>query len=205
MTPAQLIATRVLPPLHDLGFQGKGVLTLVLTGSAIGWLGLNRASRHFSPGQFGINPVVGVRHQAVERLIAECRGERFHPSVPPTLSVPLGYLLPESRYRLWTFDEQVADDAARDMAAAVQEYGLPFMRRNTDIEALCRSLEDARGFPEQLAYRRPAAYWLAGKYDEALESLERSLVDLGPRDDPAAIELRRFSRAFHQLQRSTES
>src|SRR5690606_27740771 len=80
--------------LAGLAFEKRAgdIFTRDLTSEVLGWIGLNRATRG-RPGVLEINPVVGVRHQPIERLLAELRGEKAHPYVPPTLSVHLGYLM----------------------------------------------------------------------------------------------------------------
>src|SRR5690242_10447195 len=91
--------------LGAYGFRKRAgqVLTAELAPDVLGWIGLNRATKHRAPGEVEINPVVGVRHQAVERLVAELLGIKFHAYVPPTVCTPLGYLLPEARFRSWLF------------------------------------------------------------------------------------------------------
>ncbi len=51
----------------------------------LGWLGLNRASTHDAGTAVELFPVVGVRHQGVERVVAELRGEKFHQYIPATV------------------------------------------------------------------------------------------------------------------------
>lgn len=83
LTPMNLEAA--LPLLANIGFRklAGDVFTLALTPDVIGWLGLNRATQHRGLGEVEINPVVGVRFQEVERLVAECRGEKV-PCLPAT-------------------------------------------------------------------------------------------------------------------------
>lgn len=87
------VAKTCAPLLAELGFKKRAgdVFTVDLDEDVLGWLGLNRATEHRPAGEVEINPVVGVRHQVVERIVAECRGEKFHAYQPPTVSTPLGY------------------------------------------------------------------------------------------------------------------
>ena len=71
--------------------RAKDVFTRELTSKVIGWIGLNRAFRK-KDQVLEINPVVGVRNQALEKLLAALLNEEFHPFVPPTISINLGYL-----------------------------------------------------------------------------------------------------------------
>jgi hypothetical protein len=61
--------------LKLLGFRKtKGVYVLPLEDDAFGWLGFNTAT-HRSDKRVGINPVVGVRHERIEKMVGELMGE----------------------------------------------------------------------------------------------------------------------------------
>jgi hypothetical protein len=188
----------VAPLLSKLGFEKRtrGLFTIDIAEGVLGRVGLNRATQHRPPGEAEINPVIGVRHQGVERLVAELRGEKFHPYLPSTVSTPLGYLFPEARYRSWVFGRGPIEPIAREMVAAIAEYGLPFMRLTAAMPELCRRLEEGLGIEHQLAYRRPVAWLLAGNPRRATDVLADELGQLGDRTDPAAEELRRFGDAL---------
>ena len=173
------------------------VFTRVLTGDAIGWLGLNTAVGR-SDGLLEVNPVLGVRHQGVEHLVAELTQEKFRRHVPATLSVHLGYVMPEGRYRPWLFGaDQPVESAAREMVAAVVAYGLPFMERLSALDALADAMDDGSiGIGEALAFRRPAARLLLGESRGAEMALEEGRATLRTRQDQAAMRYRRFAEAF---------
>lgn len=184
--------------LQGLGFKKRAgvVFTRDVSGDVIGWLGLNRASRHHSAGEFEVNPVLGVRHQGVERIVAELRGEKFHAYQPPTVSSPLGYLMPGSRYRGWIVNAAEPDRDVEELVAAIGEYGVPFIESGSDLTAVCELLDRGLGFEHQLVYRRPVAWMLAGDLNRAVGFVEAAEADLGDRDDEAAVELRSFMAAF---------
>lgn len=193
--------------LEAVGFKKRAgqVFTMEVGDGVLGWLGLNRANRHRPPGEVEINPVVGVRHQAVEQVVAELRGEKFHPYQPPTVSTPLGYLMPGERYRAWVLTTGAEHEAA-DLVDAVEKYAVPFMTATSDLATLCQRLDERMGFDHQLVYRRPAARLLAGDSPRARELLEAAAADLGDRDDAAAAEFRRFADAFrHRIEVSSSS
>jgi hypothetical protein len=188
------------PRLAELGFKKRAgeVYTLPLSDEVLGWLGLNRATRHHQPGEVEINPVVGIRNQQVERLVAELQGEKFHGYSPPTASSPLGYLFPEPRYRSWIFAPDRGDGPAADLASAVATHAMPFIRSLTDLPALCRALDNRLGIEHQLAYRRPVAWLLAGDPARAIQALDESLGKLAQSQDLYAAELRRFAEEFRR-------
>ena len=156
----------------------------------------HRATQHRVPGEVEINPVVGVRFQEVERLVAECRGEKPHAYLPATISSPLGYLMPEKKYMAWVFAPGRSEEVATDMANAIATHGLPFMRSVVDLVELRRRLQDRFGFEHQLAYRRPAAALVAGDAQQARALLDEALAAIGARTDLAAVDFRRFAESL---------
>lgn len=188
--------------LGRLGFRrrAQGVVTLEVAEDVLGWLGMNRAIRN---GILEVNPVVGVRHQRVERLLAELTGVRFHPWSPPTLSSHLGYQMPQRAYVPWMV--RAVEDGpgvAAAMAAAVQDYGLPFIRANTSLAALATGVVEGSGMPEQLSYRLPVVWHLLGDDARAEAALAQQLELLGEADDPAARDFRAFAEALRRRLRA---
>ena len=186
--------------LQSLGFEKRAgaVFTREVVDDVLGWLGLNRASRHLPAGQVEVNPVVGIRHQGIERVVAELRGEKFHAYQPPTVSTPLGYLMPGSRYRAWIVGAGSPEASLDDLIASVASYGLPFMESGSSLSRLCRLLDQDLGFEHQLLYRRPVAWALAGDAARSIEFVHAAEADLGDRTDAAAAELRSFVTAFRE-------
>lgn len=193
MTKAYLDA--IPPLLSGLGLSKRAgdIYTIYLTAGVIGWLGLNRATKKLGPEATEINPVVGVRFQELERFVAECRSEKFHTFLPPTISTPLGYLMPARAYRAWTFTPVRVNETASDMVDAIGTYGIPFMHSVVDLDQLRLRLEDRMGPSDQLVYRRPAAAFLANATSEALAFLDNELAANGTRTDPAAAQFRSFA------------
>lgn len=184
--------------LARMGFKKRtgDVFTLDLAPGVLGWLGLNRATQHRGPGEVEVSPVVGVRFQEVERLVAECRGEALHAYQPPTISSPLGYLMPNKKYMAWLFTPGGSEEVSARMADAVAAHGVPFMRSVVDIGDLRRRLHDRYGFEHQLVYRRPVAALLAADLGQARALLDDTVAAMGARTDLAAADFRRFAEAL---------
>lgn len=183
---------------RSLGFQKRAglVFTRDVTVDVLGWLGLNRASRHSRAGEFEVNPVVGIRHQGVERMVAQLRGEKFHAYQPPTVSNPLGYLMPKARYRAWMVSADDPGASVERLIGAVEAYALPFMESGSTLTGLCKLMDAGLGFEHQLVFRHPVACALAGARDRAAVLVDATEAELGDRDDAAAVELRSFLAAF---------
>jgi len=188
----------IVAALAKIGLKKRAgyVFTLDLAPNVLGWLGLNRATRHHGPGEVEINPIIGVRFQDIERLVAECRGEKFHAYQPPTIGSPLGYLTPQNKYMAWMFVPGRSEEVATDMANAIAMHGVPFMRSALDLADVRPRLQERFGVADQLDYRRPAASLLAGDVEQARALLDNSLATLGARTDLAAEDFRRFAKSL---------
>lgn len=199
--PIDMVSGAVMALLTEIGFQKHSgdVYTQPMAHNVIGWVGLNRAVRR-TDDHLEINPVVGVRYEAVERLVAELCRTRYKQYIPPTASIHLGYLTPERRYRPWLFSSDAAvGRLARDMVDAIVAYGLPFMKRNAMMENLAELLEGgAVGHAEHLAYRVPAVRVLMNDVDGALQALDRAEAALGGRHDPAAESFRSYAARLRE-------
>jgi len=198
MTTKHMSLEPVVPLLVKLGFKKRTgyVFTLDLVPGVLGWLGLNTATRYRAPGEVEINPVIGVRFQEVERLVAECLGARFHAYLPATISSPLGYLMPEKKYKAWVLGPGRPEEVATDMANTIARCGIAFMRSVVDLAELRQRLQGRCGIEHQLVYRRPAAALVAGDVEQARALVDKAIADIAARTDPAAVDLRKFAEAL---------
>lgn len=195
--PGSQVTLRALrEPLERAGFRKRTgeIFTIVLADGILGWLGLNYSSRHREPSQVAVGPVVGVRHQAVEHLVAELRHERFHEYVPPTVSTRIGYIMPDHRDITWEFGGQYGTEAEADLMTAIADHGLPFMRSLILLPAILGAINN--GFCLYPEYRLPAVLALMGRQNDAQIAVGRAIDKLGERDDAAAQQLRSFAVAF---------
>lgn len=140
-----------------------------------------------------ISPKVGVRHERVHELIDRLKSRK--PSNEPTASILLGYLLPQNDPALvWRFDgEASTDELARNLVEHLVRYGEPWMRQHASEE---RIIEDARADRKVNPERLPAAFFLAGRPDEASAALASLLDEMGDRTDEAALRFRQFAERF---------
>lgn len=187
----QIIASELRP----LGFlKSKSIYLCPLGEDASGWLGLNAAT-HRSDGRIGINPVVGVRHERIENMIEGLLGEK-ESRLAPTISTPLGYLMPEGQYLEWLFEPPPFDNASEceKIVKAVETYGVPFMKSNAALEDIIRDLEQLRFASRDTAlYRSPIAYLLAGKTELAVAHVKKQLEEVEERNDLAAQQYKIFA------------
>jgi hypothetical protein len=174
--------------------------TCAIVRDVSGWVGLN-LTKNRSDGTVGINPIVGVRNESVESLV-ERLSNQAGARPAPTLSISLGYLMPEKRYLEWLFEPEPTFDyvsEAKKVATAIQKYGLPFMKANATLGVVIENLEHLRfSFKESAVYRLPAAYVLEGKPDLAAKYVTGQLEALGARQDDVALQYRAFGKALFQ-------
>jgi hypothetical protein len=185
--------------LAVLGFekQKPGLLTIRITEDVLGWLGLNKAVRG-QAGGLEINPVVGVRSQPVEKLVADLSGTPFDKFVPATLAGNIGYMMPANKYRPYNFSTSTPlETVVKELVDDLRRYGLPFIRNHTEMVALVKGLHTSRFAIRFMAdYRIPAGLFLLGQLDEAEAYLKAKLADLGDRRDPAALRYKVFAATF---------
>ena len=171
----------------------KGVYVCDLDEDIGGWLGLNIAVNR-GDGRVGINPVVGIRHERIERTVAELSGEKG-PGLIATVSTSLGYVSPEDRYLEWLFEPAPFDyeSECRRMVMAIETYGTPFMKSNATLGAIIGDLEQLRFTSKDAAvYRLPVAYLLSGMREAAVASAKKQLTEVENRSDMVARQYKTF-------------
>jgi hypothetical protein len=161
------------------------------------FIGLNTAT-HRGDGLVGINPIIGLRDDAVENLLTELTG---YPGIV-TLSMSLGYLMPEQRYIEWVFS--TANPATvQQLLDSIRTFGYVAVELLASREAVSQALKDRRMTDNQSrAYRLPIAYLLQGEKDSAIRELRCELDSISVRTDEAANHYRLFAQ---NLERRTLS
>jgi len=183
--------------LNALGFSKRAkhqIFVTRITSDVIGMVGLNKAIGH-GDGILEINPVVGVRNQQIERLVAELDNEPFNELLPATLAGNIGYLSPENKYLPFLFNEATAIEMVADkLCKTVEAYGIQFMKKVADLATLVDAMTTTRfRINEVVNYRIPVGLYLLNKREQAKEFLDAQLTDIGNRNDPAAIRYKNFA------------
>jgi hypothetical protein len=176
----------------------SGVFTMELGGDVVAWLGMNTASHAGPPGSLVLNPVVGVRHQRVERVVSELSGTKFHQYVPPTISLPLRYLVEPDQRHDWEFSpDGTGDQLTVDRVAhGIDTAGMAYWHSRSEPEVLEEDLRQLVPHNQQASYRLPALLREQGHADRAREVAAQIADSLGTRDDDAAHELRKYLSRF---------
>src|SRR5207244_11481528 len=131
------------------------IFTIPRISEAIEWRGLNIATQGRGPCVLEINPVVGVRHQELERLVSEPSGIKAHEYIPPSIGTNGGYLMPEKKYKPWLFQERGEYEAlVAGMVSTVEKFGRPFMERDAELSILYETMREL-GVADDFNYRLP--------------------------------------------------
>ena len=181
--------------LKPLGFaRGRGQLLASPVSDQV-WaiVGLNKA---IEADHVEVNPVMGLRHEAIQSLIRESLGLPELAVYSMTMSASLGYLMPEPRYRPVIVTSDLRQ-AANDLAVDVERYGLPFVRKHKELAEIAEAVQSPPFNGEHIrVYGLPAAYFLIGDYSAMEDVLKEHLKDLAGKIYPAAVQYRQFARVL---------
>jgi len=185
--------------LASLGFEKRtsGIMTIRISEEVLGWIGLNKATGG-SKDDVEVNPVVGVRNQRIETLVADLLEKKFDKVIPPTLAGHIGYMKPSNKYAPYFFSRDASlEPPAQALIGDVRDYGIPFIQTHSDVVALIEGLRTCRFAIDYMAeYRIPAGLFLLGLTEEAQAALDAALKKTGDRQDPAALRFRFFAANF---------
>lgn len=183
--------------MAEVGFKKhkSGILTIDLQDGVIGTLGLptHRAPRH---GAVAVDIVVGIRSDKVERLVAELSEDEYTECIPPTICTQIGYIMPDNAYCSYVFHDQgQVDELAVSMRDLVSRHALPFIRGASSLGRLTDLLiANKYGIPFQTEYRIPVCLHLLGDDRRAAEYLQRKLMAISSRTDPASLNYKTFAK-----------
>jgi hypothetical protein len=162
--------------LGSRGFQriASGIYMLDVAPGCRGWIGVGLAAATRG-GAVDADPMVGVRHDAVEALLDEDESSA-------TVFRPLYELFSPTTYRTWTFELDRIAAQARALGEAVELSAVPFMESLASLEAVERALREW-GFADVRRRRLPAVVLIQVGADAARAEAERELALLEDEDD----------------------
>lgn len=174
------------------------IYTSDLGNGMLSWLGLNKHS-HWNQGEIAVLPCVGVRHQALEKLVVDVAGEAFHACIPATASTTLIELMKPKHPLPWVFGQshEANEQLMQDMVECILQYGELFWKANQTLESLARTLREGKtAFLHQTAYRLPAAYALLDQFGPARESVSDFREILKGKGSLVSDEYERWAQKF---------
>jgi hypothetical protein len=199
MTTSERVSKTLEEPFARLGLKKRmqGIFTLEIDSQTLGWLGLNTATKGYPVGVVGLNVVVGIRSEEIERLVADLTNSSLHPYIPPTVRTSLGRLSPERRYREWIYDSINDTDGSSllPLVDSIRLLALPFMQSNVRLVDLHSLLKSGSSSDHDFPYRLVAADLLLGNTEDAYNIIKQELSRMATRTDVAAENTRTFASA----------
>jgi hypothetical protein len=183
--------------LRRYGFtpRRRGVLLQARDGKEVtGWLGLNLATWGL-PANLQINPVVGVRHVALEKALVDLASWK---APVACVAKPLGYLMPRNTFAQWDFpaDGDLAA-IAENLATAVASYGQPFIDKWADWNTFSAEIEHAGLLLEnEKPFVLPLVAAINGDRQRAESLIARELERVGDAPDVYSTGYRAFAEKF---------
>jgi hypothetical protein len=146
-----------------------------------------------------IDPSVGVRHERVERLLAELTGQNHRGSLAATIGSAIGYLTPRKQFLIFA-PFSVEDDpvpGAQQIVATIKRYGFTWMEENQTLDAMMKAMSDFKYVDRWHArFRMPLIQYLLGDYEAARVSVERGLVEIGDSQGPLSDQFKRLAEGL---------
>lgn len=185
------VITHIRQRLLAAGFRHEknDIFSIPVSNDVVGWLGLNKATTW----GLEINPVVGARHQLLERIVAECTESRFDSIIPPTVAANVGYVAPQQKYLSFIFSEaSLVPQVAGEMLERVRAYGIPFMKKCADLNFIVDFMKAGRALNSSTEYRIPVGFHLLNRDSEALVYSQKRLEQIAGQTNPYADYYRKF-------------
>ena len=130
MTTGRKLAEMALrEPMRSIGWQPRaaGWFTRQIAVGFLGVSAVGSASRYSDPGTAEIMLYVGIRDEATERVVSRLCDLNDDVYRQRTASTPIGYLLPDNRWRDWHVTPATAVEVAGELAALVERHGEPYL------------------------------------------------------------------------------
>lgn len=197
-TPRKRFEAAFTGGLLELGFRKRAGTkhTIKLSPTVLGYVGLNTGTQFSRVGDFEVAGIVGIRHQEIERIVADLDGDAFHPYMPPSVVRWVTYLNPKAITTFWNVNAANADEIAREACEEVRLYGLPFMQYGSTLPGLIEYLGKLYGHEDRMDKVLPVALVLNGEPEIGLATVSARLLKLGDSVTPWAQEFRLFAQRF---------
>jgi hypothetical protein len=144
-------------------------------------------------GELFVNPSAAVRHQPLERLVADLTGKKFHPYLFGTLGGLIGNIPPLNDFIIFEFPDGT-DVASRvgEMFSLIRQVVIPWMERHPDLDSFIEDIKThGYGGREGRYMRRSVAHYMRQEFGLARNLLSEGLELMHDDED-----FRRFADAL---------
>ncbi len=124
-----------------------------------------------------LNPVIGILVKDVETLMGKTTNSDTLKYFIPTLSTPLGYLLPESSYQEWRIEKGMENSSViMEMTSKTVANGEAFYSERDSLHAVLKEVEACRFILDSARlYKLPLLYYCNDEKDKGLEFLNQNI------------------------------
>lgn len=194
MTKWKQILDSTAIEVKRLGFRKRsgGFYTCDLDNDFLGVLSLTKTKRG---DVLAVSPFVGIRHQVMERLIAEFEGEKPHSYTPVSFFRNIGDLIPSGSYTVWEFPDDRVFEKVKDYVHLFEQFGIPFIQQSASLDRLEELIRDGM-FEAFNRTRLPLIKALKGDMTGAVELCNYYLDLISGKDDVASVVYRKFAQKF---------
>ena len=197
-TGRRLAYGAVRPAMAAIGWQARasGWFTRDVTPSRLGVAVVTTRVLGVSKGQAYATVLVGVRDEAVERLVAELSGGRDQGYRQRTVLTGIGSLMFHRGWHEWHVSPKTSDAAASAMADAVRQDGEPWMMKLAiDDAALATAVRAGLVEGVGTMFRVPIIEVLQGRVVEASQYVAWRTERLAGQSGPAVDDELRAAEA----------
>lgn len=188
------LVARIGARLSEGGFKKRepGIFTKELSPDVLGWVGINLTGKK-ADGLIYVDPIVGVRHQAIEAKWAKLLGDKPHAYLLPTLSTNAGFLGPRKEHKEWGFEEGKDNTSiiAR-LARFVLSTGLQFMKETSSLPKILERTDMM--VPDSELFRVPIIHWLQADEEQVRVTLRGEIARTRKRKDKTIEQYRLFAK-----------
>lgn len=204
--PSNLVTIALEPEILAMGFKrAKGkrrAFECYLGNEVIGGVEIDYSTAHLPRGVVAVDPLVYVTNRTVSRIVGGLLEE--DPVRRPRAGVGhrLSYVMPGRDWRTWEVDtgvEGAVERQARSIAAALEDFGLPWMRRLAPLESFANAVYEQPPTNPGANYSRPVLRFLLEGRDAAVRELDTLPARFaGSQYIPPAGEVDRFVERFQR-------
>ncbi len=130
-----------------------------------------------------LNPVIGILYKDIGHLMEKTIGFNSFKYFLPTISTPLGYLLPERYYKEWEFEEGKDNTSIiTDMVNQISSKGFSFFEGKASLKELIQEVEKGDFILKVTQiYTLPLLYYCNGEKKKGIDFINKNMITEGVR------------------------
>jgi hypothetical protein len=187
--------------------RAAGWFTRPLDEGCLAVVAIGTASKHYSRGEAEATAYVGVRHEATEQITSYLCDVVDRSYQQRTAVRPIGYLMPDRRWRGWHVTAETVEQSAVDLARAINTHGLPFLNElASDPLKLVQTVKNSAGIAQATGRCRVAVLLATtGKTQEALDFVQTCRNRVAGEDGLRVVQERAWTDAFERWLRQNDA